>query len=314
MLENQHSRYGAIARALPATFGKIFFVAHGEDSFAGDLLNEFPVDRDGVPRMYITVTSAATDDLAIQAALDACVANRNDYVLVLPSSDDFDMTTKLTMSKRDVHLIGMDYLSNRQDTGSNSATKIHMTGDDDAILLTGGNCEIAGFYFKNYNNQSTIMSTGSVCDCPHIHHNHFNLNATTTSGVPAIDFSTSGSSFVLIERNTFASNVSNVTFSSIISVSASCTWAKVMKNSLICGDGCTWTVGILNLGYKGQTCGNTVAAITGAGDDGTVTTGIQTAGGICNDNRLNMANTADVTADGTYDELANYSHAINHYT
>jgi hypothetical protein len=51
MLENQLSRYGAIAKALPATLGKVFFVVHGDDAWAGDLLNEFPVDRDGVPRV-----------------------------------------------------------------------------------------------------------------------------------------------------------------------------------------------------------------------------------------------------------------------
>ena len=314
MKENQLSRYGAIAKALPPTLGKIFFVVHGEDSFAGDLLHEFPVDKDGVPRVYVTTTSADTDNLAIQAALDACVASRNDYVLVAPSNNDNDIAATLTMSKRDVHLIGMDFLSNKQDVGSNSATKIHQVGAYHLTTLTGGNCEIAGFYFKNYNNKATIMSTGAVCDCPHIHHNHFNLNGTTTEGVPAIDFASSSSSFVLIEKNSFASNVSDLTFSSIISISSSCTWAKVMGNSLICADGCTWTVGILNSSYKGQTCGNTVAAITGAGADGTVTTAFQTTGGICNDNRANVANTADFTCDGTYDELANYSHAINHYS
>lgn len=292
MLENQHSRYGAIAKSLPLTLGKIFFVAHGEDSFAGDLLNEFPVDRDGVPRVYITTTSADTDDLAIQAALDACVASRNDYVLVLPSNNDYDLATKLTMSKRGVHLIGMDYLSNKQETGSNSATKIHMVADDDAILLTGGNCEIAGFYFKNYNNQGTIVSTGGVCDCPHIHHNHFNLNATTTSGVPQVDFSGGSSSFVLIERNSFATNVSSLTFSSLISISSSCTWAKVLKNNFMIGDTCTMTIVINNLSYKGQTHDNDICVTAGGGGaTATITNAITIGGGSAFGNRMGIAGT-----------------------
>jgi hypothetical protein len=218
--ENQMTRYGAIAKALPPTLGKIFFVANGADTFAGDLLHEFPCDRDGVPRVYITVSGSDTDSLAIQAALDACVASRNDYVLVLPSNYDYDLETELTMTKRDVHLIGMDYLFNKQETGSNSATKLHMIADDDMITITGGNCEVAGFYLKNYNNQSTIAISGAVADCTHIHHNHFGLYATTTSGVPSIDASASSSSFLLIERNTFASVVSDLTFSSIINIAA----------------------------------------------------------------------------------------------
>lgn len=308
--ENQQSRYGAITRALPATLGKIFFVAHGEDSFSGDLLNEFPVDRDGVPRVYITTTSADTDDLAIQAALDATVAGRNDYVLVLPSNNDYDLATELTMSKRDVHLIGMDYLFNKQEEGSNSATKIHMVADDDAILLTGGNCEIAGFYCKNYNNQSFIMSTGSVCDCPHIHHNHFGVYASSTSGVPSIDFSTSGSSFVLIERNTFAGVVSSVTVSSIISIAASCTWAKVFRNNFIVGDGNTWTKVINNLGYKGQTHYNTIGASNGGGGaTSTITNCITIGGGSAFGNLLAVVNTTttDLAGGGTYSFVENYN-------
>jgi len=292
MLENQNSRYGAIARALPATMGKIFFVGHGSDTFTGDLLNEFPVDRDGVPRVYLTVAGADTDELAIQAALDACVESRNDYVLVLPSNNDYDLAAALTMSKRDVHLLGMDYLFNKQETGSNSATKIHQIADYDAITLTGGNCEIAGFYFKNYNNQGTIVCTGAVADCAHIHHNHFNMNATTTSGVPQVDFAGASSSFALIEKNTFATNVSSLTFASIVSISSSCTWAKVLDNNFMIGDTCVATIVINNLSYKGQTHDNDISVLSGGGGaTGTITNAITIGGGTAFGNRMAIAGT-----------------------
>jgi len=308
MFENQNSRYGAIAKALPPTLGKIFFVANGADSFAGDLLNEFPVDRDGVPRVYITTSGADTDDLAIQAALDACVASRNDYVLVAPSDYDYDMATKLTMSKRDVHLIGMDYLFNKQECGSNSATKIHMVADDDAILLTGGNCEIAGFYCKNYNNQSFIMVTGGVADCTHIHHNHFGLYATTTAGVPSIDMSAASSSFQLIEKNTFASVVSDLTFSSVVSISSSCTWAKVIGNNFMIGDGNIATIVINNLSYKGQTNDNDILCANGGGGaTSTITNAITIGGGVACGNRMTIAGTTtqDLVGGGTYSFVDN---------
>jgi hypothetical protein len=307
-MENQLSRYGAIAKSLPATLGKIFFVVHGEDSFAGDLLHEFPTDRDGVPRVYVTTTSADTDDLAIQAALDACVASRNDYILVAPSNNDYDLATKLTMSKRDVHLIAMDFLFNKQETGANSSTKLHMVADDDAILLSGGDCEVAGFYCKNYNNQSFIMMSGAVADCAHIHHNHFGLYATTTSGVPSIDASASSSSFILIERNTFASVVSDLTFASIINIAGPNTWAKVLKNNFMIGDGNTATVVIYNASYKGQTNDNDICCANGGGGEtSTITNAITIGGGVAMGNRMTIAGTTsqDLAGGGDYSFVDN---------
>ncbi len=307
---NQLSRYGAVARMLPPTLGKIFFVVHGEDSFASELLYEFPTDSEGVPRVYVTTTSADTDDLAIQAALDACVTSRNDYVLVLPSGNDYDLATKLTMSKRDVHLIGMDFLSNKQECGSNSATKLHMVADDDMILITGGNCEVAGFYLKNYNNQSTIVVTGAIADCTHIHHNHFGLYATTTKGVPSIDMSASSSSFQLIEKNTFASVVSDLTFASIINIGSSNTWAKVNYNNFMCGDGNTWTSCIYNVSYKGQTIGNDIMAANGGGGaTSTITNCITVGGGCAFGNRMAVVDTTttDLSGGGTYSFVENYN-------
>ena len=310
MLENQLSRYGAITRMLPATLGKVFFVVHGEDVWAGDLLNEFPVDRDGVPRVYVTTTSADTDELAIQAALDATVAGRNDYVLVLSSTNDYDLAAALTMTKRDVHLIGLDYLSNKLEFGCNSATKIHQTGNYDVITLTGGNCEIAGFYFKNYNNQGTIVCTGGVADVSHIHHNHFNMNATTTSGVAQVDFSGASSSFVTIARNTFASNVSDLTFASLINISSSCTWGRVWKNNFMIGDGNTVTSVIINSSYKGQTLDNDIMVANGGGGaTATITNCITIGGGCAFGNRMAVVDTTttDLNGGGTYSFVNNYN-------
>lgn len=310
MRYSQMSRYGAITKMLPATLGKIFFVAHGDDAWSIDLLNEFPNDPDGVPRVYLTTPSADTDDLAIQAALDACVAGRNDYVIVMPSNNDYDLSTKLTMSKRGVHLIGLDFLSNKQEVGSNSATKLHMTADDDAILLSGGNCEFAGFYCKNYNNQSFVMMSGAVADCTHIHHNHFGLYATTTNGVPSIDAASSSSSFLCFERNTFASVVSDLTFSSVISIGSSNTWAKVMHNNFMIGDGNTVTSVIYNLSYKGQVNDNDIMAANGGGGaTSTITNCITIGGGCATRNNMAVVNTTttDLSGGGSYSFINNYN-------
>jgi len=75
--ENQLSRYGAISKILdmPIT-GKVFLVASNSDTVFSSVLQNFPIDIDGVSRVYST----------IQGALDACSDGRGDLVLVLPRS------------------------------------------------------------------------------------------------------------------------------------------------------------------------------------------------------------------------------------
>jgi hypothetical protein len=72
MKENQLSRYGAIARSLPYTTGKVFFVKPNTDADFADFLEAFPADKDGVDRVYTTVAAAAA----------ATQANRYDIVVV----------------------------------------------------------------------------------------------------------------------------------------------------------------------------------------------------------------------------------------
>lgn len=81
MLENQLSRYGAISRVVPdlAPGAKLFLVSDSDDTTVGpaNLGNEYPVDKDGVVRVYTT----------IQAAVNAASAGRGDVVGVLPGYD-----------------------------------------------------------------------------------------------------------------------------------------------------------------------------------------------------------------------------------
>ncbi|MFH2142445.1 MAG: hypothetical protein ABIJ97_08495 [Bacteroidota bacterium] len=306
----QNSRYGAIARALPATLGKIFFVCHADDTFTADIMNEFPVDSDGVPRVYVTTSGADTDQLAIQAALDACVASRNDYVIVMPSNNDYDLGAQLTMSKRDVHLIGGDFLFNKLEVGSNSATKIDMTAADHAILLTGGNCEIAGFYIKNYVNKFAVQITGNVCDYAHIHHNSFLHKGSSTSGVAAVSSATAGSSFITVEKNQFSGCISNITYASVVDIASSCTWATVRGNNFIYGDGNTLTKVINCLSYKGQVIDNEINFSNGGGGaTSTCTNAITIGGGTASGNYMSVVNTTttDLAGGGSYSFVENYN-------
>ena len=84
MLENQSSRYGAIAKKLPITIGKVFFLMDTTEARFGNFQYEFPADKDGVDRVYSTVTTA----------LAACTAGNGDIIIV---SSGF--TTALTATE-----------------------------------------------------------------------------------------------------------------------------------------------------------------------------------------------------------------------
>lgn len=81
MISNQFSRYGAIAKPVDVPIGaKLFIVSDSDDTTVGpvNLGAEFPVDVDGVVRVYTT----------IQAAVNAATAGRGDVIKVLPGYDN----------------------------------------------------------------------------------------------------------------------------------------------------------------------------------------------------------------------------------
>lgn len=129
-MENQNSRYGAIAKMLPFTPGKIFFVIEDSDSLLGNFLNEFPADRDGKVRVYSTLA----------AAYDATTSGNND-VIILSGNTTHDLTELLTISKNRVHIYGEDYfLGVNRSNGPSTKVQIGVTAvatDIAAVLNTG---------------------------------------------------------------------------------------------------------------------------------------------------------------------------------
>lgn len=79
--QNQLSRYGAISRTTPdlSPGAKLFLVCDSDDTTVGpvNLGAVYPVDGDGVVRVYTT----------IQAAVNAASAGRGDVVAVMPGYD-----------------------------------------------------------------------------------------------------------------------------------------------------------------------------------------------------------------------------------
>jgi len=118
MLENQMSRWGAISKSLDMNTlppgAKLFLVSDSDDTTVGpvNLGAEFPVDKDGVARVYTT----------IQAAVNAATANRGDVILVLPGYSQNVGATGDSWNKAGVTIMGIGYDTAQPTLNYNSAT------------------------------------------------------------------------------------------------------------------------------------------------------------------------------------------------
>jgi hypothetical protein len=117
MTESQLSRYGAIAKTLPMTPGKILFVIPTTETYYSDFDAQFPADKDGFVRLYSSVADALT------AARDGY-----DDVILMSSDVAHAVTSMLNVSKNRVHFISMD-LGGRH---FGSAAKIVFSGSTGA--------------------------------------------------------------------------------------------------------------------------------------------------------------------------------------
>jgi hypothetical protein len=117
---NQLSRYGAVAKTYAALNpqAKVFFLAPASAAWLGDFMNEFPVDSDGVTRVYTTLTSA----------LAACVASRGDVILALPGyTESISAAAGVAIATVGVSIIGLGNGSLRPTITFDTATSATMT-------------------------------------------------------------------------------------------------------------------------------------------------------------------------------------------
>jgi len=307
MKENQLSRYGALSRTLPMTTGKVFFVAAASDAYTAELVNEYPVDRDGVPRVYVATTNYA--DLAIQAALDACVANRDDYVMVLPSAATYTLNALLTMSKKNVHLIAPGGLG--RVNGANNSTRVQAGAALDWLYITAASCEVAGFYIKNTAGYRGIyLGASSTAVAPWIHHNTFFVTCLGSANLPVIAGVTDsdGGWFGHIEDNHIITyGIASATMTSVIYLGTPAGMAEVNRNHIGIA-GCTVAKGIDVGGNGSEVCDNYIYEIgVGAGSTaGVLTIGINISGAVVAiNNRIGMATTDLIAGNGNYYAIGN---------
>lgn len=246
--------------------GEIFFVCKTSDTAVYDWLAQ------RVPSGNLFPATDATADVAINAAVSACEENRNDYIVVMPSNSDYDITAAIALSKKCIHFVcpaGMGY-----DIGSNNSCRIEQTTDSTAIIAVSDSAiEVAGFYLKpDATTAGVDMSVAAVSYALNVHHNYFVLKGSVTNGA-GIEGTGDGGAWGNIERNNFITQVSSATFGQVISIGASATGTEVSHNQVSIGNGSTATVGIQNSAVLGNTNFNIFSECGGSGapSGGTIT-------------------------------------------
>lgn len=283
-----------ISGGLGIGIGETYYVYNSADSAIGEWLLDHN-DND-----HVISADSSTADVGLQKALDSCVACRNDYVVVMPSTTNYTFTAGagLTMSKANVHFLCPAGI--QHSIGSNYAARLQFSSSADGITVSARGCEIAGWDLRSGGTTyHSIVCSGA--HGLHVHHNFFGMTGTVSQIHAA-----SGNYKMLIEKNHFSTNTSSVTFTeaaAILLENNNNGWCRICDNVICIGDGCTAAQVIYHYGYKGECSRNVIFATetSGSGSAGTITTAIAMSGGsgIAADNRLGVANTADLSGMGT---------------
>jgi hypothetical protein len=258
MFENDNEYLSFLSRVgspMAMGIGNVYHVVKTSEVYYSDIVKRWG---------YTYADESQSLQNSIAGAVKACVANRNDYVIVNPSQSDYDISSVLVLAKKAVHLIcpaGLGY-----DVGATNAARVHQNTAASALMaLSNSAIEIAGFYLKPYADISHLtIAAGSYG--LNIHHNFFTLS-WGSGPAPAILCAGDGGAWGIVAyRNLFQSmSGDNVTCASLITIGSSATGARCNHNTIIIGDGNTLTVGITNSAVKGETNFNTFSESGGLG-------------------------------------------------
>lgn len=218
--QNQLSRYGAISRGIPGDVlspgSKLFIVADSDDTTIGPLNvgAEFPVDNDGVARVYTT----------IQAANNAAAAGRGDVIAVLPGYDH-------TLGRADswntagVQIIGYG-------NGNNRPT-IRYTATTDEVGIGASNIRVSNLRFLAAVDscaRALDLDTGFLGN--RIDNCVFDFNATTNDFRVLLRL---GSSRSVIENNRFITEADTAASGAAISFRGGAASYSTVRNNYIVG-------------------------------------------------------------------------------
>lgn len=211
-MENQLSRWGAISKILPdvAPYAKVFFVGDSDDTGFVDFVNEFPTDKDGVVRVYSSVSDSTM--------LANTRADRGDVILVMPGHSE-TLSAEVDYSTAGVKIIGLGSGDNRPTLTITGDTGVKLTGAgtrfSNFIVRAGGASLSHGIYVGAAGveiDKNTLIDNGTTtnyfdqwisgdsADRANIHDNEILwTGADTAAVVTGIVFN--DSPFVKIQRN-----------------------------------------------------------------------------------------------------------------
>jgi len=251
----------------------------------------------------------------IQSALDATVANRNDYVIVMPDSSDYDITAALTMTKKAVHLICPAGLG----SGGfpTNAARVHQNTNATACITVTGDCvEIAGLFFKGEEG-SDIITLSSTRWHAVIHDNFFGIAATASSNNYGV-VGTGACSHCSIFDNYFTnyspgamSGTNNNVAAFVALTAGGSTRNNICRNVMMTGGNTTVAAAINYAGYGGVITDNMIweNVAFGGTEAGILTLGISTSADcLVANNRIGIATAGDGVSGGTADQ----SYVVNY--
>lgn len=245
----------------------------------------------------------------IQSALDATVSNRNDYVIVMPDSSDYDITAALTLEKHRVHIRAASI----PQFATYNMVRVHQTTADIAAFQFTtthiASVELAGFFIKCATDAPGIH-LGTVPSWHlNIHHNFVGIATSDGDGIGGIA-GTGACNHSAIWQNYVNgySPASTKTVDSFITLASGSTRSIVADNILVAGSGMTVAAGIsCGAAVDAMVYGNKIhegASALGA-TAGTFTIGIHTSfNNFLYDNYFMMGTPANGIVGGTTSQTA----------
>jgi hypothetical protein len=283
---------------LPMAVGNVYEVIQTAQAFWGEYNKKRKVTYDDGS---VNLCNTA------QTALDKCVADRNDYIIIHPDSDDYDLTTALTLTKKCVHLICPAGICG-DIAGSSNACRIDQTGAYAVMTVSGQSVEVAGIWLKCAADQSGIEISASAHAC-NIHNNFVAMKTTSGSATAYGIHGTGESSNLMIHHNwvtVYSPTASQTVGGGIVLDNG--TRAYIFKNIVnVGGFSNTMSVGIsAGSGACSIVSDNDlIENLSGTGSASTLTVGVQIAtGGVALRNTGCMTTPNNLLAGGTSSKTA----------
>jgi len=221
--------------------GRMFWVKQTTASDYTTFVAEHPAYEDGVAAVYTT----------IQAAIDAAVTNRGDYIYVTSDGSDYDSLTTITVNKDRLHIIAPQNYDGGG-LGSRNEVRLEATGAVPVFTINNGTTEIAGFFIKCAADQPAFtLKTGLF----HVEiHNNYVAGRTEAGAGVGLLYTAGYTNHASIHDNFFDCNYNPGTTKTIdgaiILSSNSCT-RNIIRNNIIVSGTATTVATALNAGGVG---------------------------------------------------------------